>query len=124
MLCPVKDVSNVLGKKWSIPIVEEIALGRFCGFNKFLEKAGNMTPRILSERLKELEGAGLIQKKIHTINNRSVTEYVITERGKELHGLILELKKWNIKWNSVPEFCLHTPCTECTHYENKVTVNL
>lgn len=115
MSCQVIEISNTIGKKWAIPIVEEIALGRFYGFNKFLAKA-DITPRILSRQLKELEEAGLVEKRMHAMDNRNVTEYVLTRKGAEFHELISGIKKWNIKWNRMPESCLHTPCTECAEY--------
>lgn len=114
MGCSVLETSHIIGKKWAIPIVEEIALGKFSGFNKFLSKSRNITSRILSSQLKELQHVGLIEKKIQ--DGAILTEYTLTEKGAEFHKVIIEMKKWNVKWNSVPESCLHMPCTECAEY--------
>lgn len=113
MPCPVIASSHLIGKKWTIPIIEEIALDKFDGFNNFLKRAECITPTRLSEQLKELEAEGLIQKM--PLNNPNVepTKYVLTEKGQELHNLIQEIKKWNIKWNDASGSCLHTSCTDC-----------
>jgi DNA-binding HxlR family transcriptional regulator len=118
MSCRVFAISNVIGKKWTLPIVEEIALRRFYGFNRFLARAESITPRILSKQMKELEKGGLVEKRIHRRDNCNVTEYVLTRKGAEFHRLIIEIKKWNVKWNKVPDFCLRTTCTECPNYRD------
>ena len=115
MGCQVIETTHILGKKWSIPVVEEIALNKFSGFNNFIAKTG-VTPRVLSAYLKELETAGLIRKKQSSHKNGISTAYVLTKRGSEFHGLIRKLKRLNIKWNQIPDFCLHTPCSECKKY--------
>lgn len=116
MTCPVIESSHIIGKKWSIPIIEEIALDKFDGFNKFLNKSKNITPRILSKQLKELEKTGLIKKENYNHSNRNVTKYILTQKGLELHKLIIKLKKWNVKWEHVHESCTQTACTECPKY--------
>lgn len=116
MSCPVIQINNIIGKKWVTPIIEEIALGKFYGFNKFLKKA-DVTPRILSRQMKELEEAGIVEKRYHVQNNRKITEYILTKKGAEFHKVIVKAKKWNIKWNNIQKLCLHTPCTECVQYK-------
>ena len=102
MGCPVIESSHIIGKKWSIPIIEEIALNEFRGFNNFLAKMENMTPKILSMQLKELEHADVVKKKIYNNGNVSVTSYILTEKGYDLHEIVTEIKRWNIKWGAVP----------------------
>ncbi len=115
MACPVIQSSHIIGRKWSIPLIEEIALNDFNGFNNFLEKS-KITPRILSMQLKELENTGVIKKK----NSNAKTKYVLTEKGHELHNIITEIKRWNLRWGDVPESCLSTPCTECSMYHESL----
>src|SRR3989338_3606588 len=116
MPCPVINSSHLLGKKWAIPIIEEIALGKFDGFNSFLNKFQGITPTRLSEQLKELETENIIQKTALNNPHLEPTKYVLTEKGHEFHRLIQEIKKWNVKWNEVPYTCLHASCTECERF--------
>lgn len=116
MQCPVIESGHVIGRKWAIPIIEEIASGKFSGFNKFVKKSRNITARTLSIQLKELEAAGLVEKSNNEHKNRKTTSYSLTGKGQELHRIITEIKGWNIKWNNVPAHCLKLSCTECQKY--------
>lgn len=113
MVCAVIDSSHLIGKKYSVVIIEEIALNSFQGFNAFLRKA-EITPRTLSLHLRDLEKSGIVTKN----NNGGKSEYNLTDKGKDLHRVILSIKKWNIKWGNVPNKCLTTPCTECNLYKS------
>jgi DNA-binding HxlR family transcriptional regulator len=117
MVCAVVKTSKIVGRKWSIPIFEEIVLGKFDGFNSFLSKSGgDITPRILSRQLKELEEEGIIKKVSQKKDRQTITRYVVTPKGREIHNLIIDIKKWNIKWNKTPEVCLSTSCADCKAY--------
>ena len=104
MSCPVFLASHILGKRWSIAVLNEFRLSQFSGFNKFVKKTG-ITPRTLSKQLKELEKERLIQKEKE--------DYFLTKKGKELCKVIDKLKVWNVKWNNVPKECLEKECTGC-----------
>jgi DNA-binding HxlR family transcriptional regulator len=93
--CPVTGIAHVIGKKWAIPILEEVALREFRGFNDFLAKA-EMTPRTLSAELKELESSGIIRR-TEGGENDIHTRYFLTAKGKELRRIIAELKMWSVK---------------------------
>jgi len=112
MSCSVLDSAHIIGKKWSLPILEEIAFGNFHSFNTFIRKSRSITPRVLSNQLKELETAGLIKKDVSS----STTSYTLTPKGSEFHKLIKKMKKWNVKWNTVPAYCLQIPCTSCPNF--------
>ena len=113
MDCMISVLTHIFGKKWSLPVFEEIAYGKFDGFNRFLGRSGNMTPRILSMRLRELEKSGLVRKLSKV---RETDVYTLTERGKELQGIVLEFKKWGVKHRFAAENCLKSPCTECSNF--------
>lgn len=117
MKCPVAESSRIIGKKWAIPLLEEIAYGKFLGFNKFLAKSKGLGPAILAMKIKELEKARLIKKLGPDHNNKMAAKYELTEKGMELYNLIVEIKKWNIKWNNAPDLCIQKPCTECPDYQ-------
>ncbi len=110
----VSEVAHIFGKKWSLPVFEEVAYGRFDGFNRFLERSKSMTPRILSIRLRELERAGLVKK---ASKPAEADVYALTERGKELQGIVLEFKKWGVRNRFAPDVCLKAPCTECPNFK-------
>ncbi|MCX6815920.1 MAG: helix-turn-helix domain-containing protein [Candidatus Aenigmarchaeota archaeon] len=113
MVCPVVKLSKIMGRKWSIPVFEEIAFEKFNGFNSFISRFPNITPRILSRQLKEMEDEDLIKKTFVKKQNQNITKYMLTAKGKEMQKIILEIKKWNMRWNKTSDTCLHTACSEC-----------
>ena len=99
MQCAVLETSHLIGKKWAIPLLIEIKMGKFKGFYKFTTST-SITPKTLSNQLKELIKAGLIEK--------NDVSYSLTEKGLGLCNAIDEIKKWNIKWNNVTKSCLES----------------
>lgn len=85
----IDDTFSYLRKKWNIQIIK----GLFCDykhFKDFLEQHPTLSSKVLSERLKELEQEGIIEKKV--INTTPVqTEYCLTEKGRRLNKIIFEL---------------------------------
>jgi DNA-binding HxlR family transcriptional regulator len=94
--CPVKKVMEIVGKKWTILIVYNLLSGpkRF----KELEKSlGQICPRMLSERLKELEKLKLIEKKISSTWPLKIT-YQLTQKGRSLYKVIKAMEEWGKKY--------------------------
>ena len=90
---PIESLSGFLSKKWAMSII--ITIGnfgalRFNGLKDRLEKA---TAKILSERLKELEKEGIVQR--HLFNEKPPrVEYSLTERGNNLLSKLKPLIGW------------------------------
>jgi len=119
MECKVFDSCHIAGKKWAVPIIEDIALERFNGFNNFISRSGGITPKTLSRYMKHLEAAGIVKKNILYHRNRKIVSYILTEKGAEFHNILGQIKRWNIKWNKVPEFCVNMVCSECQKTDTK-----
>jgi len=85
----IDETFDYLGKRWTIQIIK----GLFCGckhFRDFLEEHPTLSSKVLSERLRELEDKGIIEKRIlDSSSNR--TEYGLTEKGMRLNRIIFEL---------------------------------
>jgi DNA-binding HxlR family transcriptional regulator len=89
---PLESFSSYLSKKWSISII--ITIGNFgkLRFNDLLERL-NCRAKILSERLKELERVGVINKKSYNETPQKV-EYSLTKKGKRLLDALMPLINW------------------------------
>ena len=111
--CEVIGAGKLLGKKWSIAIVQELFFEKKAGFNKLKKSLKKIYPRILSYRLKELEAARLIKKTLCQKNNLDYSAYSLTKKGKEFQRIINDLKKWGVKWENTGTECLCTKCSEC-----------
>ena len=85
----VDDTFSYLRKKWTIPIIK----GLFCdckNFKGFMELNPGLSSKVLSERLKELEENGIVEKVVLN-SSAGHTEYYLTEKGRRLNRIIFEM---------------------------------
>ncbi len=113
--CPVFEAANLIGKKWSIIMLQEISLNGHKGFNVLLRRILNIRPKVLSQRLKEFENMGLV-KKITRKDKITRTEYYLTNKGKELSELVRNFKGGNVKYSNKKMECGKKACAECEFY--------
>jgi len=91
-LCPLKGVIDVIGKKWSLLVVNAIGNHRRLRFNNIMQEI-SISPRTLTDTLKELESYKLIRREsFNEIPPR--VEYSLTDKGKELRKAIIPLLHW------------------------------
>ncbi|PCK18892.1 transcriptional regulator [Bacillus pumilus] len=92
--CPITDAMEILGKKWVILIINQLLTGskRFCQ----LENEMNISGRLLSERLKDLEAEGLVEKKVYPDIPVRI-EYELTTQGKKIEPIIREMYAWSLE---------------------------
>ena len=110
--CALLEIQHVLGKKWTILILQELHHNQKRNFNQLSGILKHSTNRVLSQRLQELEGGGLIHKKILREMPRAV-EYSLTEKGTGVMQIFNGMKKWSAGEKLVPETCCSTNCAEC-----------
>ena len=94
--CPVAMASEVLCTRWTILVLREMLMGS-TRFNDLRRGLARMSPALLSQRLKDLEEAGVVRR-VATANDPSVHEYHLTQAGKELLPLIEGLGSWGHRW--------------------------
>lgn len=99
--CPIEETLNLLNKKWSILIIRDLFFGKK-HFNEFKEGKTNLTNKVLSNCLKDLEMKGLIEKK--TYQSPLQTEYFLTDYGRSLNKIIYEMAIFTLK-NSAEYDC-------------------
>jgi len=93
--CPIETALKYIGKKWSVNIIRDLFLGRK-RFKDFLEANPHLSTKMLSERLKELEKNGIIEKKI--VSTTPVTiEYTLTTKGMSLNKILYEMARFSGK---------------------------
>lgn len=96
-MCPrYERAFDVLGKKWTGLILRILMGGprRFC---EFRQQVPEMSDRLLSERLKELEDEGIILRKVYD-TKPVLIEYGLTEKGRALEKTILAVQDWAEAW--------------------------
>jgi len=97
-LCPKMEESLMLfGKKWIGLIVFSLLDGpkKFSDIEKFIP---GLSGRVLTERLKELEKIGIINKNV-TSDNTVKINYELTRKGIDLSNVFKSIGDWAEKWN-------------------------
>lgn len=96
--CPAARALEVVGEKWSLLIVRDLLAGPR-RFSELRRSLAAITPKWLSQRLQDLEEAGVIQRE--AAGHREVW-YRLTAKGAALAPVIEELLVWGIE-NAVRE---------------------
>ncbi|GBE18937.1 putative HTH-type transcriptional regulator YybR [archaeon BMS3Abin16] len=92
-LCPLEGIMEIISKKWSIHIIGVIGNHKRLRYNKIMEKLEGISPKSLSDRLKDLEAAGLVKREAFAEIPPRV-EYTLTRDGEELRDAIIPLMNW------------------------------
>ncbi|MEE4303060.1 MAG: helix-turn-helix domain-containing protein [Wenzhouxiangella sp.] len=90
--CPIARVTALLGDGWSLMIIREAFLGSG-KFNEFEKRLG-IARNILTNRLRKLVEAGLLQRKASETDRR-VIEYRLTRSGRALFPVLIALSQWS-----------------------------
>jgi DNA-binding HxlR family transcriptional regulator len=93
--CPIEATFKIIGKKWAILIIREMFKGTR-QFNRFLENIEGITPKVLTERLRELEKFGIIKRMIVSEYPIKV-EYELTDVGKEFEPVLLAAGSFSMR---------------------------
>jgi len=92
-LCPLQGIIDIISKKWALLIIATIGNHQKLRYNELRKKLGDISPKTLADRLKELEGEGLIKREAFAEIPPRV-EYSLTNRGEELRKAMMPLMKW------------------------------
>lgn len=87
---------ELIGKRWSGAIVWALVDGPL-RFAELKRSIPGMSDRLLSQRLRELEEAGLMTREVEDGPQVKVT-YSLTEMGMDLKPAILALREWACQW--------------------------
>lgn len=92
-LCSIEGIMGILSKKWALLIISTIGNNQKLRYNELEKKLGEISPKTLADRLKELKNAGLIKRETFAEIPPRV-EYSLTKEGAELRDTISPLMKW------------------------------
>lgn len=90
---PLEEAAAFLSKKWAISLI--ITLGNFGSlrFNTIIDRLEGPMAKIISERLKELEKEGIVQRRSYAEIPPRV-EYSLTKKGQQLTKALKPLSQW------------------------------
>ena len=97
--CPTYTVTKILGKKWTLDILRNLFEG-FGNrhFTELKQSLSGVSPKILSQRLKELQQFELIKRKVHSEMVPVRVSYHLTEKGWGLEPVLTGLETWEMKF--------------------------
>jgi len=95
--CPVEVTVNLVGGKWKLVILYQLATHEVRRFNELRRQFPDITQRTLTRQLRELESDGLIKRQVYSEIPPKV-EYSLTDTGKSLHPLLLQLQDWGLNY--------------------------
>ena len=90
LICPIEIAMDHINRKWVIQIIRDMFFGKK-RFNEFKEGKPNLSNKVLSNCLKEMEENGLITRE----TNESI-EYKLTDKGLALNKVLYELAMFTI----------------------------
>lgn len=86
--CPVNETLKIISGKWHLLIIRDLFFGKK-RFKEFKEDKPNLSNKVLTECLKDLESNGLISKT--NLDDSKITEYSLTEEGRRINRILYEL---------------------------------
>ena len=96
--CPrLHEAVELVGKRWTGAILYVLLNGGSMRFSEVAHAVPDLSDRLLSERMKELEERGIVERRV-TCASPARVEYELTERGRELAPALNELKRWADRW--------------------------
>jgi DNA-binding HxlR family transcriptional regulator len=82
----VRHAADLLERRWQLSVLYAALLGAV-RFSEYIESIGAISPRMLTERLRELESAGLVERRVLATSPPQV-EYRLTARGRGLAPIL------------------------------------
>jgi DNA-binding HxlR family transcriptional regulator len=96
-VCPYfHEAVELVGKRWNGAIVHAL-LGGPMRFSALAQAVPQISDRLLSMRLRELEGAGIVVRRVHEGSPVRVA-YELTPKGRALEPTVVALRAWAREW--------------------------
>ena len=96
--CPyLHEAVELIGKRWSGAIIAVLIEGGPLRFSEIAQAIPQLSDRLLSERMKELEARGIVERRVQPDAPGKVS-YELTEMGRELAPALQQLKSWSHRW--------------------------
>lgn len=90
---------EIVGRRWTGAIIRAM-LAEASRFSEILSEVPGLSDRLLSERLKELEQEGIVERRV-TPSTPVRIEYVLTDKGRDLAAVVRSVAAWAQAWVEV-----------------------
>ncbi len=87
---------DIISKRWT-PLILRVLLPGSLRFSELADRLGGVSDRMLSERLKELEREGILDRRV--IPEAPIrVEYCLTVKGQALGPVVQAIECWSNEW--------------------------
>lgn len=94
--CPIRVSLGVLGRKWALVVLRDVAFRPESSFTQILSRTRGLTPRVLSMRLRDLRAEGLVEKVADGSDERRF-HYRLTAKGVDAVPILTALVAFGIR---------------------------
>lgn len=98
--CPINYMLELIGDKWSLLVIRDIAIFGKTSYGEFLTSDEKIATNILSNRLSMLETNGIISKR-RNLTNRTKFIYSLEQPGIDLLPLLIDMVIWTAKQHPI-----------------------
>ena len=99
--CSVAKALDVVGDRWTLLIIRELLLQGPCRYTDLKNGLPGIATNLLSERLRDLESAGLIRRE-EAAPPIATTLFHLTDAGTELEPVLKALGEWGVQYMAQP----------------------
>lgn len=99
--CPVEVTLSLISNRWKVLIIRELLLGTK-RFGELKKAVGTISQKVLTSNLRELEGSGLVTRKVYAEVPPRV-DYKLTETGWSLKVILDALSEWGQEYQQKQE---------------------
>jgi len=98
--CPISSALDIIGDKWSLLIIRDIALSGKNTYNEFLRSDEKIATNILADRLSMLVDIGILVTEEHP-ESKAKIYYRLSAQGIDLIPILVEMIIWSDKYLSI-----------------------
>jgi DNA-binding HxlR family transcriptional regulator len=92
-----QQAASLICKRWSVSLVAVLTERPSARFNELSQAVPGITPKLLAERLRELEAAGIVERRL--VNGQAPrVSYTLTAKGEALRDVVNALQLWADSW--------------------------
>ncbi|MFX1251079.1 MAG: winged helix-turn-helix transcriptional regulator [Promethearchaeota archaeon] len=113
--CPIYLATRLLGKRWTLNIIAQLMQVEMRRFGELKRKIDYISPKVLTQRLKELEDAGIVDRQVYDDSTPIKVTYSLTDKGRDLHNVLDALRIWGERWGDNMNPCTHLNCSNCVY---------
>lgn len=118
--CPLNASIEMLGDRWSLLIIRDMMVRGSRTFKEFLASDEGIATNILADRLKKLEGHGILVAEVDPSDGRKQL-YTLTEKGIDLAPVLSEMVLWAAKHEQTGnQPLIHALRTDRRYFETAV----